>query len=153
MESIQTFSELLRRCEGYPVICIHGKSAAGKTTVASRLGRHLGLKVYHTDDYKQHGWEQSLYVMMAELSEREKVSCVIEGVQVPRLLRKGFRTDLVIEVVCDDELRIRRYYQRGDGVKVGNLASFDATLAKIWGEVRLTCPVIRYNTDPLDTGF
>lgn len=147
MESIQTFTELLNRCKQYEVICIHGKSATGKTTIAAKLRWALGIPVYHTDDYQKLGFEQALYGLMHALEEREKRACIIEGIQVPRLIRKGFKPDFIVEIVCDEALRVRRYHQRGDGNKVKNLAKFDAVLGKIWRECNIVCPQVRYSTD------
>lgn len=150
MEYIHIFTELLHKCTSSQVICIHGKSATGKTTVAQQLCRSLQYPVFHTDDYKHLGWEQSLYGLMNDLGERGSVPCIIEGIQIPRLIRKGFKADLIIETVCDPELRIRRYHQRGEGVKVPNLAQFDSILGKIWRECKVLCPQVQYNTDPIE---
>lgn len=144
MESIQTFSELVKRCRG--IICIHGKSAAGKTTLAKELGTAIGYPIFHTDSYMRHGFSQSLYVLMADLEERNERNCIIEGIQVPRLLRRGFKCDLIIEVVCSEESRERRYHERGHQAKLHNLGNFDVLLGRIWRECVVTCPVLRYST-------
>ncbi len=153
MESIQIFSELVSRAAACRVICIHGKSGSGKSTTAIQLAKALGYPLFHTDAYQHYGWDQSLYQLLNDLNERTRTECIVEGVQVPRLIRKGFRVDLIVETVCSDDTRVKRYEQRGHGKKVGNLGKFDLTLARIWAECIVTCPQLRYSTENLDTGI
>ena len=130
-------------------IVIIGMPASGKTFVSdvlkgSILPRHL---FYHTDDYIDFGYEQSLYAMMKEI-EFAKVAAlgpkgspldpgpakVIEGVQGYRYLRKllekkDYSVDLVITVESDGARRQDRYYQRGKGSLP---KGFEANLNKVY---------------------
>lgn len=151
-----TNEELITRLQGVKTICINGKTAAGKTTLTNLLKKSFpNHSYYHNDDYKPYGFEGSLYAMMEDIESDPNDYKIIEGIQVPRLLRKGaqtgkFTADLIIELSCSEENRVKRYILRGDKDKIPNLKAFDQNLAKIWfdfvgyGNVP---PIIRINTD------
>ena len=95
-------------------IVIVGCPASGKTTLAKELAKRTGQKVFHTDDYMQHGYKQSLYVLIADLMEQGR-AVIVEGVQGYRLLRKGVETqsiypDIVIELKVSPE-QVERVYR------------------------------------------
>jgi len=68
-------------------LLITGGPGTGKTTLAGILAREHGVPVYHTDDTIDLGWSDA----SAEVSrwlDRHLPPWVIEGVAVPRALRK-----------------------------------------------------------------
>lgn len=114
----------------YNTIVIVGLPATGKSWLADRVP--FSHKVYRTDDYMYHDWEDALYALMADI-KRGPAKQVIEGVQGYRLLRKLAQLnmkgpDLVIRCIATKELRQRRYMDRGKNLS----ANFDSTLQKIW---------------------
>jgi len=140
----------------YKVICINGKTASGKTTLCNLLKKHLPkYKFYHNDDYKENGFEQGLYDIMDAIDRDCAPYIVVEGVQVPRLLRKWKQlgrpdADLIIETSCSYENRVLRYKTRGDADKIPNLAAFDKMLARMFWDYAAdgkTAPIWRLCTD------
>lgn len=123
-------------------IVVLGFAASGKSYLCSMLfgvGADLcsRYKVFHTDDYMQYGFEQSLYKVMLDVRTHVELhpntNCVIEGIQGYRLLRKwaelGIKgPDLIITCVAPVAERMVRYEKRGKAWPVG----FDKTLSKIW---------------------
>jgi len=68
---------------------IIGHPDTGKTYLTDELAaQYPDHKVYHTDDYQKHGWDQSLYVMMRDIETDGAKKIIVEGVQGYRLLRK-----------------------------------------------------------------
>ncbi len=110
-------------------IVIIGCPASGKTTLAKELAKRTGQKVVHTDDYMQHGYKQSLYVLMADLMEQDS-TVIVEGVQGYRLLRKGVELDciypdIVIELKVSPEQVERVYRTERKAEKLPKLAAFN----------------------------
>lgn len=76
----------------YPRVAITGAPKTGKTTVTEQV---TDRPVIHTDDWKDQPW--------AEVPELVRAACeqaggafLVEGVQVPRTLRKGLEVDAVV---------------------------------------------------------
>ena len=119
-------------------IVVIGSSATGKTTIANKLAKKFpGYKVYHTDDYLQHGFKESLYVMRKDLAFDISPKKIIEGVQGVRLLRKGlehndFFADVIIVCDCTMQKRINRYKKRNELHKLPHLTGFDKMLGMIF---------------------
>lgn len=67
-------------------IAITGGPRTGKTTLAGKLARDTGLPLIATDDFKDMGWSEASAHVADLLSKSE--SAVVEGVAVPRALRK-----------------------------------------------------------------
>ena len=68
-------------------VCIAGVPRSGKTTVADGMSRQSpGLRVRHTDDVAPMGWSQASQHVSTWLDAAGP--WVIEGVAVPRALRK-----------------------------------------------------------------
>ena len=105
------------------VVVIIGPAASGKSWLADQL--HLTWKhhkVFHSDDYMSHGFEQSLYVMMDDI-QKHSAPCIVEGVLGYRLLRKGveldnFYPDVVIEMMITDERMEKTYNEDRDPAKL-----------------------------------
>lgn len=111
------------RFEGKNILII-GYPASGKSHVCNKLADKCPThKIIHTDDYMQHGFEQSLYVLLNDVKEdplsRSSASfrpTLIEGILGYRLLRKGveqdnYYPDIVIELnVTNDQ--ITEVYQK-----------------------------------------
>lgn len=110
-------------------IVIIGPPASGKTTLAKSISEFTGTGVVSTDDYMEHGYKDSLYVMLDDLAELTEPK-IIEGMQGYRLLRKGveldcFYPDIVIELSVTQE-RVDRVYRTERIVsKLPKLAAFN----------------------------
>jgi deoxyadenosine/deoxycytidine kinase len=95
------------------IIAIVGLPATGKTTLAKELAEMLpGHKLIHTDDYIEHGYEDSINVLMGDIYQVPKL--IVEGVLVYRLLNRGltdkyFNADHVFHCVSSTEARAQRY--------------------------------------------
>lgn len=86
---IDFFDEALAK---YKRIAITGGPRSGKTTLSQRVSDR---RVVHTDDYKDMGWSEcSLFV--CTLVNSLLGPLVVEGVAVPRAMRKGMLVDAVI---------------------------------------------------------
>jgi hypothetical protein len=75
----------------YPRIAIAGGPRTGKTTLASAC---VDRRVCHTDSFMDYAWEDVPPLVISELYNVPRF--VVEGVQVPRCLRKGMKVDAVI---------------------------------------------------------
>ncbi len=82
------FTELLKR---YKRIAITGAPRTGKTSLTRQV---TDRPVYHTDDWKDAPWTDVPHLVKAKCETEE--AFVLEGVQVPRTLRKGLEVDAVI---------------------------------------------------------
>ena len=91
-----TWPELLTLARKARRLAIAGGPRVGKTTLASLIadGRH----VIHTDDFISLGWSEASAhaAKLVNHYERSPLNVTIEGVAVPRALRKGMKVDLVI---------------------------------------------------------
>lgn len=124
----------VRALSGARVVVVIGLSAAGKTTVTEEISEILSEhSVYHTDDYIDYGYEQSLYVLMKDLNGDPNPLKIVEGVQGFRFLRKNAQTgmfpvDAVVIVDCPHEERARRYAARRKEIP----QSFDRNLETVF---------------------
>lgn len=128
-----TFDEALNLDIEGKNILILGCPASGKTHLANLFD--TAHQKFHTDDYIQHGYEQSLYVLL-----RDVVACpdktLIEGIQGYRLLRKGvqldnYYPDMVIELIISEEQMMRTYKGERDEKKIKYLSGVNKSHAKI----------------------
>lgn len=76
----------------YARVAVTGGPKAGKTTLCERV---RDRRVLHGDDYMHLGWSESSEALAKAVNELAG-PLVVEGVQVPRALRKGMRVDVVI---------------------------------------------------------
>lgn len=78
----------------YPRIAITGAPSTGKTTLTLKLddGKR---RIFHNDDFKHLEWSAASEHIAKEVNEHEG-PCIVEGVTVPRALRKGMRVDTVL---------------------------------------------------------
>jgi hypothetical protein len=83
------FGDALAR---YARIAITGYPKTGKTTLSARVGDR---PVVHGDDYIPLGWSEASQ-KMADVVNNTQGPVLVEGVQVPRALRKGMRVDAII---------------------------------------------------------
>lgn len=70
-------------------VAITGGPRTGKTTAALGLGRELSCRVRHTDDVIDLGWSEASEHVAGWFDRPGSV--VVEGVAVPRALRKWLR--------------------------------------------------------------
>jgi hypothetical protein len=89
-----TLRRLAAFAESYPRIAITGGPKTGKTTLADRL-RPLGRKTFNADDLIDLGWSEASAELAKRVNEHDG-PCIVEGVSVPRALRKGMRVDAVL---------------------------------------------------------
>jgi hypothetical protein len=75
----------------YPRIAIAGGPRTGKSSLASAVSDR---PVLHTDSLMQENWEDVPLIVQKRLEGQ--ASFVVEGVQVPRSLRKGLVVDAVV---------------------------------------------------------
>jgi len=69
-------------------IAIVGRPKVGKTTLAKKLAKELGLIIHHTDDsIKDVPFANSAHYWIDKLKGLD--SYIVEGVQVARMLRSG----------------------------------------------------------------
>ncbi len=82
------FSDILAK---HQRVAVTGGPKTGKTT----LTQHLPCRVVHTDDAMHLGWSEAS-AWVAEHVNSLQGPLVVEGVAVPRALRKGMRVDAVV---------------------------------------------------------
>lgn len=76
-------------------IALTGGPRSGKTTLSRAAER--SHHVVHTDDWRESPWDvQPAEIMLALEALPRRTPFVIEGVQVPRLLRRGLRVDALV---------------------------------------------------------
>lgn len=76
---------------GFDRVAITGQSASGKTTLAMNM---VDRPMFHTDDYRDMPWGNQPVELIKAIGDLDKF--VIEGVTVPRLLKRGLQIDLLI---------------------------------------------------------
>lgn len=100
---VKTISQIYK---AYNKIGITGGPGCGKTTLAKKCKD--GREIIHTDDYIDLPWKEVPYKVMEDLEPLDKF--IVEGVQVPRVMRKGQELDaLVLLAQTKKELTPRQY--------------------------------------------
>lgn len=79
-------------------IMVAGWSGTGKTTLARKIAESTGMPLLSTDDYIQLGWSEASEHIANLLADG--VPRVVEGVAVPRVLRKMLRANPLVKP-CD----------------------------------------------------
>lgn len=82
------FAEALAR---YPRIAIAGGPKVGKSTLTKQI---TDRPIIHTDDTMHQAWEDQPFIAIERC--KPHLRFVVEGVQVPRALRKGLEVDAVL---------------------------------------------------------
>lgn len=80
-----TFAEIMNL---YPSIAIAGGPRTGKTTMTTGIDR----TVIRTDNFMELAWTDVPFAVI----EAFRPGSVVEGVQVPRSLRKGLQVDAIV---------------------------------------------------------
>lgn len=113
-------------------ICITGAPKTGKTTLACAM---LCNQLYHCDDYINMGWsESSAYA--AGLMAGAHSSWLMEGVQVPRALRKFIEAHPGVKP-CDRLVILRNEpYEPPTPGRRSMAKSIETVLAEILPEMR-----------------
>lgn len=151
MSKVLTLTELLERDFTGENVLIIGCPASGKSTIAKMISeRHPDSQYIQTDDYMQHGYEQSLYVLIDDLKRgyvsqeaavRMNGPHIIEGILGYRLLRKGveqdfYYPDVVIELLITDERMEQTYNEQRDPEKLKGARSQTKACATILGKYK-----------------
>jgi hypothetical protein len=135
-------------------IAIVGLPCSGKTFLSEALELELPhYEVLHTDALIELGAEASLSRLQHLVRDPDKYQ-IVEGVLVYRLLRKGWRPNVILRCECDSATRADRYRQRGNLQGTDHLKQMNKSLIKIWNDycdVRNTevnkTPILFYDSD------
>ena len=122
---MMTFKEAL---DNYPRIALVGGPKTGKTTLSKQV---KDRPVIHGDDYKHMEWSQQSEQLVALGKGRS--SFLMEGVQVPRALRKGLVVDAVVHCIRHWEVLTEGQDHMNDAVE---------TIIKSWRSNNPDVPVI-----------
>ena len=130
--------ELINQCLDKHRIIIYGHAKSGKILIARSLAEKLKRKLIITDDYMEYGFKQSMYVIK-DLIEETKEPLIIEGVQTPRLLRKGleyndFYCDMIIHLECNKQSIEQAYIKDNEEHKLSKVYTFNEMLDNIFEE-------------------
>lgn len=137
--------ELINQCLDKHRIIIYGHAKSGKIIIARLLTERLNRKLIITDDYMEYGFKESMYIIKEEI-ENIKEPLIIEGVQTPRLLRKGleyndFYCDMIIHLECNEESIEQAYINDNEEYKLNKVYSFNQILDNIFQEWYLNMPI------------
>ena len=134
---ITTLNRLKSFVEQYPRLAITGAPKTGKTTLARKLddGKR---RLFHNDDFKHLEWSAASEHIAKEVNEHDG-PCIVEGVTVPRALRKGMRVDAV--------LWLSKPYreQKAGQVAMGKGCQ---TVLREWRQANPEVPVIHWEEAP-----
>ena len=153
--SISIPEDLIPCCRKAGVIVIFGYAKTGKIKIARRLSELLdNRRVIVSDDYRNLGFEPALYAMIKDANElvSQGIPLIIEGVQTARMLRKGFKADLVIRTVCNWRTIRRCYIIDGEVNKLPKIPGFNKGLEKVFREylrINKETPIYEFNTSIL----
>lgn len=96
--------DLAKFFDAHKRIAIAGGPKTGKTTLAKEQADRTGHLLLGTDDYMHLPWGQVVDAIFHDpILEKER--WIIEGVQVPRLLRAGLPADAVLWLEVTHEWR------------------------------------------------
>jgi hypothetical protein len=119
-------SNLQELLDKYDKVAVAGAPKTGKTTLVQSV--RADRPILHTDDYiSGRTWDEQLDALMAAVEGLDRF--LVEGVQVPRMLRKGMVVDAVFELTNEPFLHLSPGQRR--------LASTMRKILREWGEV--TC--------------
>jgi len=107
------FDDALR---AFPRLAISGRPKSGKTTLSERVSDR---PVIHGDDYIKLGWSECSQKIV-DVAAQIRGPLLIEGVQVPRALRKGLQVDAVIWL----DKRLGEYNRHHETMLEGMLTVF-----------------------------
>lgn len=93
-------------------IAITGTPRGGKSTLSKWSDR----KVIHTDDFKDKEWSEASQ-FVADQCNKLQGKFVVEGVSVPRALRKGLKVDVVVLLVDPLQLLTKGQLSMAKSVK------------------------------------
>lgn len=131
-------------------IAITGAPRAGKTTLARRMARELNAAIISTDDFKDLGWSEASDRVAGIIARGE--FDVLEGVAVPRALRKALATsdakpvDKLIVVEPSQRWHARHSPQTDGQRAMGK--GVRTVLAEILPELRKRGVAIEWRSDP-----
>ena len=86
--NLEDYIELV---ECYKKVALTGPPKSGKTTLANEI---KDRPIIHTDDFIHLSWKEQ--VLASRIQAASLDTFLIEGIQVPRILRKGLDIQIVI---------------------------------------------------------
>lgn len=95
-----TWKEVLK----HDYIAVTGGPLTGKTTLASSIPTDHSL--IHTDEFMELPWSDQPHACIEAVANKPRF--IIEGVQVPRALRKGLDVDVVVWLSTPKRARNKR---------------------------------------------
>jgi len=127
-----TLEEILNIKMDGKIICLFGSPGSGKTYLSNVLAAENAMKIFHSDDYINYGYEDAVYYLMEDITKYlwyKGNGLIVEGVQVPRLLRKGhelgnFKADILI--ICERDWAdiVETYHKERNPDKIKYLMKF-----------------------------
>jgi adenylate kinase family enzyme len=109
------------------VLAIVGLPGSGKSTLAKALGNALGVRTFHTDDFKDFPWNEQPEAVLEDLGlfMQANSAVIVEGFTVCRLFKRGFEPDCVIYILGSDPARtpkgLRTQLERGLDLYAGRV--------------------------------
>ena len=131
-----TLARLKAFIKDYPRLAITGAPSTGKTTLTLKLDDGT-RKIFHNDDFKHLEWSKASEHLAKEITECAK-PLIVEGVTVPRALRKGMKVDAVIW------LHKPHIEQKAGQVAMGRGME---TVLREWRTSNPSVPVFRFEED------
>lgn len=137
----QITEELIYECALSPFICVAGAPKSGKVKVAKLIHERLPhYTLIKTDDYQHYGFKQAMYKILDDVTGMvyNDMPFIVEGTQVPRLLRKGLETqtfipDLIIKTDCNEDTLRKCYIEDGEPDKIDGALVFARQMDTMMG--------------------
>jgi hypothetical protein len=128
LNSLMT-DELINLCNDKKHIIVYGHTKSGKVIIAKKLSEILKRQLIISDDYMHLGFENSMY-HIRDMIKEIKEPLIIEGVQTPRILRKGiensdFFCDLIIHLTINENSITMAYHKDKESEKLKNNKVFN----------------------------
>lgn len=89
--TIMNLEDYIELVECYKKVALTGPPKSGKTTLANQI---KDRSIIHADDYSHLTWQEQAIAPLVKAATLDKF--LIEGIQVPRALRKGLEIQIVI---------------------------------------------------------
>lgn len=104
-------------------IAIVGRPGVGKTTLAEKIAKELGLSLVSSDTYiKTTDFEEVPDKIIEAIKDIPGDGVVVEGVQVSRMLKRGWKPDKVY--IVDANTPIQQQHKGLASMNRKNIANF-----------------------------